>query len=82
MDLAVLVEPERVVAVLDDLGEMYDQAAEVFGDSVPILRLNAWNAGLTRPRMVSELDVAATMIDAQIADWKIRHNFDSLPTTK
>jgi len=51
--LAEQVDPERVVAVLDDYHEMYDAAAEIFGDDVPILINGKYNRDVMRPTMMS-----------------------------
>jgi hypothetical protein len=44
--LADRIDRTRVVAVLDDLPEMFDSAARLFGWQVPILRRTKWNAGV------------------------------------
>jgi hypothetical protein len=85
--LAELVDPKRVVAVLDDIPEMYDQAAHVFGPEVPILAQTAWNRGAEeapggRHRLaVNGLLDARAMVVARIQDWKHQCHFDHLPTT-
>jgi hypothetical protein len=72
--LAQLVDPERVVAVLDDLPEMYDQAKEVFGGRVPILRMNAWNKGAEDGRCaVNDLWDARALIVRAIQEWKAKN---------
>lgn len=73
--LAQLVEFERVVAVLDDLPEMYDQALNVFGGGVPILRMNAWNKGAEDGRQsVDDLLDARALIVRAVQDWKRNNN--------
>lgn len=72
--LAELVEPERVVLVLDDLPEMYDQASQAFGPEVPVLRQNAWNRGaeVSRAAVDDLLDARALAVQ-RIQQWKQRH---------
>lgn len=73
--LAQLVDPERVVAVLDDLPEMYDQAKEAFGARVPILRKNAWNKGAKIDRCaVDNLWDARALIVRAVQDWKAKNH--------
>lgn len=79
--LAELVDPERVVFVLDDLGEMYDQAASVFGEPPVWLRIHAYNQGVVRQKRVADLLDARAIAVAQIQDWRTSHHFDDLPTT-
>jgi hypothetical protein len=69
--LAELVEPDRVVMVLDDLPEMYDQAREVFRPSVPILRVNAWNKGAEDGRIwVADLLDARAIVVQRVQEWR------------
>lgn len=69
--LAGLVDPARVVAVLDDLPEMYDQAVEAFGADVPILHINNWNKGAEDNRTaVADLLDARALIVRAVQDWK------------
>jgi hypothetical protein len=68
--LADLVDPLRVVAVLDDLPEMYDQAKTAFGCRVPILHKNAWNRGAEHGRSrVDNLLGAQALIVRAIQNW-------------
>lgn len=67
------VEKDRVVAILDDLGEQYDAAEGVFGGSVPILRRNAYNVGVKREIIASNLEVARQLIAARLTEWKVQH---------
>lgn len=65
----------RVVAVLDDLPEMYDQA-----DSLglhPILRSQPYNQHRTDADMVSSLWDAKKTIMAWLAVWKTRQDHDN-----
>ena len=79
--LAELVEPERVVLTLDDLGEMYDQASQVFGEAVPVLRRNDYNVAVRRPLTASDLYDARAIVVQRVQDWFVHHEFDKLPTT-
>lgn len=71
--LAERVDPNRVVAVLDDLPEQYDAAAEAFGADVPILRRQVYNRGVTRPSSASTLTAAGLMIKNRIMDWEVKY---------
>lgn len=70
--LAERIDPGRVVAVLDDLPEMYDAAGSIFGPQVPILRTIRYNRGVRRPLMC-DLDAAADIILPRIDEWKGIH---------
>jgi hypothetical protein len=74
--LANRVDSERVVAVLDDLPEMYDAAGLVlhYGTDVPILIKSVYNAGVRRPLM-SDLDATIPIIDLRIKQWREQHDF-------
>jgi hypothetical protein len=73
--LAQLVDPERVVAVLDDLPEMYDQAVRAFGPDVPILRKNAWNKGAeNHATSVDNLWDARALIVRAIQNWTTKNH--------
>lgn len=67
--LSERVDPDRVVAVLDDLPEMYDTAAQLFGKDVPILAKQNFNAALTRPNESENLGVALGMIQERLESW-------------
>lgn len=66
----ILFNPERVVAILDDLPEQYDRAEEIFGENVPILKQGMHNeaAGQSR-RTAGTLDQAQAMIMERIESW-------------
>jgi hypothetical protein len=49
--LAERIDSSRVVAVYDDLPEMYDSAALVFGTIVPFLVSTTWNRAVRRENM-------------------------------
>lgn len=78
-ELAKQVDPARVAGVLEDLPEMYDRAHELFGPVV-ILRKTQYNIAIHRDLMVGELDSARIMLTGHVANWKIEHHFDELPT--
>lgn len=68
--LANRVDSRRVVAVLDDLPEMYDAAAHVleFGWDVPILVTGLYNRGVRRT-MMADLDASIDIVLARIEHW-------------
>lgn len=72
--LANRVDSRRVVAVLDDLPEMYDAAAGLlwYGGDVPILVTNKYNSAVRRPLMAT-LDAATDIVLAHIKWWKEHH---------
>jgi hypothetical protein len=63
------IDPDRVVAVLDDLPEMYDAAAQVFGKDIPILAKQDYNADTTRPNEAESLGAALGMIQDRLESW-------------
>ncbi len=69
--LAKLVDPERVVAVLDDEAEQYDKAERAFGSHVPILHRNGYNSAIQRSHMVATLPGARVAILRRIATWQL-----------
>jgi hypothetical protein len=69
-DLAKSVGAERVVGVLDDLPEMYDQA-ESLGLN-PILRDQPYNRHVTATR-VTNLNLAGILLLGRINEWKKNH---------
>jgi hypothetical protein len=73
-EFAKRVETERVVAVLDDLPEMYDVAAMTmyYGHDVPILVTGRYNRAIRRPLMC-DLDSACDIVMARIRDWREQH---------
>lgn len=70
--LAERVDPVRVVAVLDDLYEMYDMAAYTFGINVPILIKGAFNGGVVRRNQMVLQDAAAEVV-RRIFDWEAEY---------
>ena len=67
--LAENIDPDRVVAVLDDLPEQLVAAREAFGDGVPILRRTRWNRAVEWALDATELDEAGTIITRRIEAW-------------
>lgn len=68
--LAELVDPDRVVAVVDDLPEMILEATRVFGPEVPIYRRERYNAPLSLAMELDTLEEIEVEILQRIADWK------------
>lgn len=71
--LADRVDSERVVAVLDDLPEMYDAAAEQFGTEVPILVYSQFNRLVYRETRLTLLEASA-MVYNRINVWRAQHD--------
>jgi hypothetical protein len=71
--LADRIDPERVVAVLDDLPEMYDTASQLFGPEVPILAKQNYNAMVSRPNEADTLGAALGMIQDRLEIWHGKH---------
>jgi uncharacterized HAD superfamily protein len=71
--LSEIVDPRRVVAVLDDLPEQYDSAKRMFGERVPILRRNNFNTATSRPNQVSDLAEALAEINERIHEWEVKN---------
>lgn len=69
--LAEMVDPRRVVAVLDDLPEQCDAAAKEFGVGVPLLRRNRYNYGAHPVHQTVEyLDDARSIIERRVKSWR------------
>lgn len=68
--LANLVDPARVVAVVDDLPEMWDAAAAQFGWRVPILRQTQFNRGVVCEQGANGLNGVWLMVEERIKAWK------------
>ena len=75
--LAQRVDPVRVVAVVDDLGEQIRAAEKVFGMRVPIQRLNGYNdkdrAGSIHEETLPRI---SEIVLERIAGWKEAHSRD------
>jgi hypothetical protein len=72
--LATRVDPRRVVAVLDDLPEMYDAAEQTFSAHpysyhVPILVMGRYNS-VVRRQMMADLRTCADIVVSRINWWK------------
>jgi hypothetical protein len=67
------VDPKRVVMVLDDLPEQYDAAAVAFGATVPVLRRNGYNFGVSRPATAQTLEEAAHLFVKRLEHWRERN---------
>lgn len=72
--LADRIDPARVVAVLDDLPEMYDTASQLFGKEVPILAKQEFNSAVTRPNEAENLGTALGMIQDRLESWYGQHS--------
>jgi hypothetical protein len=71
-DLAERIEPDRVIAIFDDLVEMYDRAEELFGPSVPFLFRSVWNRARSRPNR-GDSGGAMRHLKDRFATWKEHH---------
>lgn len=75
--LGILVDPERVVGVLEDLPDQYAMAAVVFGGRVPLLikrQHNEWQRETENYRTAQDLTEAASMLTASVGIWKRENN--------
>jgi hypothetical protein len=71
--LADRLDSRRVVGVLDDLPEMYDAAAEIFGPEVPILVAGRFNKQVNRP-FKEPLGMAVNNVLERIDRWEGAHD--------
>lgn len=71
--LANLVDAKRVIAVLDDLPEQFEAAAQHFGWRTPILRRTPYNRAIVSEQKVATLGDAEEIINHRIEDWKVKH---------
>lgn len=69
LKLSQIVSKDRVVAVLDDLQEDCERAAEIFGIDVVMNRANQYNAGLNPKMIRADLDGASNIIPLKIRKW-------------
>lgn len=72
--LSQLVDPSRVVFVLDDLPEQCRAACKVFNPTACMLRLSNYNLGVRYPLNVTDLETAATLAVDNIKRWKDEHD--------
>lgn len=75
--LAEQVDPERVIAVVDDLPDKYQEAKTIFGPAVPILKVGDYNRGhvaMTLPA-IAYTDIRAITVEIvqRINRWKELH---------
>lgn len=74
--LAERVDQSRVVAILDDLPEQIERAAEVFGKGVPILIGNPWNEAaevrihLAESQWKVPLELSYGVVEERINKWR------------
>lgn len=71
-DLRERVEPERVVAVVDDLVWKLDEAHHLFGD-VTIKRATIWNRENTWHRNIDDLRAGTALLKARLSEWREQH---------
>ncbi len=71
--LAEIIDRDRVVAVLDDLVEMWEHAASQFGWRIPILRKQDYNRGVPSEQCAFSLIDAASQIEQRIETWRMEH---------
>lgn len=67
------VDRERVVAVLDDLPEMFNAAGALFGWRTPMLRRTPYNAAVVTDTEWSDLFEVAEEITRRIKEWSYVH---------
>lgn len=72
--LGSYVDKERVVAVLDDQPDQWNEAARVFGWRIPILRRNTFNRGIPSDCYVDNLNWAIDVISERIDKWYKEHS--------
>jgi FMN phosphatase YigB (HAD superfamily) len=73
VELAARVDPERVVAVVDDLDYLISQAEGVLGNDIGIMRSTEWNRYTSAPYEVEELMQALDIIYPRLEAWRTRH---------
>lgn len=71
--LAEQVDPERVVAVVDDLSDKVEEAQSVFGAAVPILRAGNYNSVGGTSLVCGDLRAITSLIVERIQRWKELH---------
>lgn len=67
--LAERIDPDRVVAVIDDLPEQFVEANKAFGDGTAILRGTKWNTAVGLVPRAGDLNMAAQEIMRRIEAW-------------
>lgn len=63
------IDNERVVAILDDLPEYYDAAADLFGVNIPILVSSEYNRAVNRP-FTLPLIICGSEIKSRLQEWR------------
>lgn len=73
--LAARVDPDRVVAVVEDLHEKVQEAEQHFGTDKVFWRRNVYNAGVIAPvgAGCADLERLAGVIETNIQKWKELH---------
>ena len=69
------VESERIVAVIDDLPDMCDEADHLIGRNVSVMIGTQWNSAIQNGRR-SSMHQIITGIGSLIDDWKEKHGED------
>lgn len=70
--LAERVDPKRVVAIFDDLPEMYDAARERFFSHVPILVEGRYNFGV-KCALSAPLELCVDLARKRIRSWRVEY---------
>jgi hypothetical protein len=71
--LAEIVGKDRVVAAVDDLPEMYDQAVSAFGWRAPILVRTRWNSRAVAKGLPINLEEVWVLVNNRIKEWRSKH---------
>ena len=70
-----LVDPQRVILIVEDLAEMYDAAALIFGEGVPVLVDSIYNSEAQDAMMhrVSDMYALPGLIMQRANRWRMEH---------
>ena len=71
-----IVDVDRVILVLEDLPDMYDAAAKLFGEEIPILVDSQYNSNVLNRRnyrMVADLFAIPGIIGQRTTKWRLIH---------
>jgi hypothetical protein len=71
--LAERIDKDRIIAVYDDLPEMYDSAEDVFGEDVPFLVSTQWNRNVYKPHM-GGAQLAMHHLVTNLNKWRSVHD--------
>ena len=74
--LASHVDPRRIVAILDDEPEQYDNAERAVGHPVAMLRGTRYNRAVERPNKVMDLASAQDAIAQKVLAWRVRYGIE------